>query len=230
MINILEVLLFSFLAVVTGLGLTFLGYSAFRILLPFIGFFAGFWLGMDVVSNFAANFPIMGFSLGLILGLIFGLVLAALSYFVYSVGIMVVGLSLGYAIGAGIMLAIGFDYGIMTLIVGILTSALFGYLFWKGEMPKIYIMAITAFAGASAIIAGILVLFGQIPPSQLGLAVIDSYIKQSWFFIIVWFVIGVFGFSFQYQITKVAESMIPATYSFDSTTKEYAQKSKKNKS
>jgi hypothetical protein len=225
----LEVLLFSILAIVVGLGLSFAGYAAFRVILPILGFLAGFWLGMDVVSNFAANFPLMGISLGLFLGFIFGALFAAAAYFLYSLAIIIFGLALGYALGAGLMLALGLNYGFITFLVAISASIGMAVLFLKTDMPKLYIQAITAFAGASAIIAGVLALFGVIPPSQLGLAVIQPYIAQSWFLIIVWAVIGAVGFSVQYQMSKMAESMIPASYSYDVTTKEYEAKAKKPK-
>jgi len=224
----LEVLLFAFLAIVVGIGLSFMGYAAFRVLLPIVGFLAGFWLGMDLVSNFAANYPIMGISLGLVIGFVLGAVFAAVAYFVYSLAIIIFGLSLGYALGAGFMLLIGFQNGFFTFLVGVIVAIAMGVLFMRTDMPKLYIMGLTAFAGASALIAGVLVLFGQIPPSQLGLAVLNPYIAQSWFWLIVWAVIGAVGLSVQYQMSKMAESVVPASYSYEATSKEIAQKAKKS--
>ena len=91
----IEVLLFSFLAIIVGLGLSFMGYAAFRILLPILGFLAGFWLGLDIVANFAQNFPLMGVSLGLVLGFVLGVVFAAVAYFVYALAVMIFGSSYG---------------------------------------------------------------------------------------------------------------------------------------
>lgn len=223
----LEVLLFSFLAIVVGLGLILLGYAAFRVLLPIIGFLAGLWLGMDLVTNLIGNMPFLGLSLGLILGLVLGVVFAAIAYFVYSIAIVLVGLALGYALGAGVMMMLGID-GFFAWIVGIVVAVALGALFIKGDMPKIYIMVLTAFAGASALIAGVLVLFGQIPPSQLGLSFVDPYIAQSWFWLIVWAVVGAIGFVIQYQSVEMAEDYIPASYNYDATVKEYKTKAKKS--
>ena len=223
----IEVLLFSFLAIIVGLGLSFMGYAAFRILLPILGFLAGFWLGLDIVANFAQNFPLLGVSLGLVLGFVLGVVFAAVAYFVYALAVMIFGLAMGYALGAGLMLLIGFPPGLMTFIVGIAVAVGMGVLFFRTDMPKLYIMAITAFAGASAMIAGVFVLFGQIPPSQLGLAVVQPYIAQSWFWLLVWAIVGGFGFATQYQMVKMSQTVIPEAYSYDVTTKEYAQKAKK---
>lgn len=224
----LEALLFAVLAIIVGLGLAFMGYAAFRILLPILGFLAGLWLGMDLVSNFAQNFPILGISLGLILGLILGAVFAAIAYFVYAFAVLIFGLALGYALGAGFMYVIGFPTPIINFIVGVVVAAVMGYLFMKVDMPKLYIMGLTAFAGASAMIAGVLVLFGQIPPSQLGLSFVDAYIAQSWFWIIVWAIIGGVGFAVQYQMVQMSQKMVPEAYSYEVTKKELEQKAKKS--
>jgi hypothetical protein len=224
----LEALLFAILAILVGLGLAFMGYAAFRILLPILAFFAGLWLGMDLVSNFMQDFPIMGVSLGLILGLVLGGIFAAIAYFVYAFAVVIFGISLGYALGAGFMYAIGFPTPVINFMVGVTVAAVMGYLFMKADMPKIYIMGLTAFAGASAMIAGVLVLFGQIPPSQLGLSFINAYIAQSWFWILIWLVLGTVGFFTQYQMVQMSQTMVPQAYSYEATKKELEQKAKKS--
>lgn len=222
----LEVLLFALLAIAVGLGLSLFGYAAFRIILPIIAFFAGIWLGMDLVNNFMASYPILGVSLGLVVGFILGAVFAAIAYFVYSLAIVIFGLSLGYALGAGFMMMIGFSDGFFTFLVGAIVAVVMGVAFMSTNMPKLYIMVLTAFAGASAMIAGVMVLFGQIPPSQLGLAFVEPYIANSWFWLPVWLVVGGIGFFIQYRMIQVAESMVPASYSYDAVVKEYKVKSK----
>ncbi len=226
----LEALLFAILAIVVGLGLSFMGYAAFRILLPILGFLAGLWLGMDLVKEFSLNFPLMGVSLGLILGLVLGGIFAAVAYFVYSLAIIIFGISLGYALGAGFMYAIGLQTPFLNFIVGVVVAIAIGIAFMRTDMPKLYIMALTAFAGASALIAGVLVLFGQIPPSQLGLSFVNAYIGQSWFWILIWIILGSAGFFSQYQMVKMSQTVIPEAYSYDVTKKEIDQKAKKSSS
>ena len=170
-------------------------------------------------------------SLGIVFGVIVGLVFAAIAYYVYAFAIVLFGATLGYALGAGFMLLLGFDPGFLTSIVGLVSAILLGLAFVYMQFPRVLLMVLTAFAGASAMIAGILALFGQIPPSQLGLAFVDVYIQQSWFWWLVWLVIGLFGAIVQYQMVEVAEStMIPAEYSYEAVTKEAEKEAKKSKS
>lgn len=224
----LEALLFAVIAMVVGLGLSLFGYAAFRVILPILGFLAGLWLGMDIVTNFMQNFPILGVSFGLVLGLVLGAIFAAIAYFIYELAIVIFGISIGYALGAGLMMLIGFPNGILTFLVGVTVAIILGIAFITVNMPKLYIMGLTAFAGASALIAGLLVLFGRISPSQLGLGFVDAYIGQSWFWLVIWAIIGAVGFFIQYQMVQLAESLVPESYSYEITRKEYAKKRKKS--
>jgi hypothetical protein len=224
----LEAFLFAILAIVVGLGLGLMGYVAFRVLLPIVGFLGGLWIGLDATTHFLSSFPIVGVSLGLVLGLILGVIFAAIAYLVYELAIVIFGISIGYALGAGFMLLLGLPNGILTFVVGVVVAIALGMAFISVNMPKLYIMGLTAFAGASALVAGALVLFGQISPSEMGLGFVDAYIGQNWFLIAVWALFGAIGFFIQYQMIAMAEALVPASYSYEVTKKEYSKKKKRS--
>ncbi len=227
---ILQILLFSVLAILIGLALCFLGYAAFRILFPIWGFLVGLWLGADlVVSTLGGGF--LTTSLGIVLGLVLGLVFAAIAYYVYAFAVVLFGATLGYVLGAGFMLLLGVDPGFLTSLVGLVAAILLALGFVYMKFPRVLLMVLTAFAGATAMIAGLLILFGQIPPSQLGLGFVNAYIHTSWFWWLIWLVVGLFGAIVQYQTVEVAEStMVPAEYSYGAVTKEAEKASKEQKS
>lgn len=219
----LQILIFAFLAIFAGAALTLLGYAAFRFLLPIIGFLVGLWIGGDLISaSMGGGF--LATTVGFMLGFILGLVLALIAYMVYYLAVVIFGISLGYALGAGFMLMLGFPSGILTFLAGAFVAILVGFAFMGLNLPKLYIMAITAFAGASAMIAGILALFGQIPPDQLGLAFVNTYIQDSWFWLIVWVIVGLFGLFFQYGLSEAVNSMVPKSYSYDYKPKKKGKK------
>lgn len=221
---ILQVLLFSVLAILIGLGLAFFGYAAFRIIFPIWGFLIGLWLG----GEFAASVFGGGFlttSLGIIVGIVLGLIFAVLAYYVYAFAVVLWGATLGYALGAGLMAMLGLT-GFLNWVVGVTLAVVFAVVFISTKMPRVALMVVTAFAGSAAIIAGIMALFGQIPPNQLGLAMIDNYIRQSWFWWMLWFAFGTFGAVVQNQMATMADSMVPASYSYDAVVKEADKKSK----
>jgi len=225
---LLQILLFAILAIVIGLALVFFGYAAFRVLFPIWGFLIGLWLGADlIVSSTGGGF--LATSLGIMLGVVLGLVFAAIAYYVYAFAVVLFGITLGYALGSGLMLALGFGSGFLTFLVGAFGAIALGAAFVNMKMPKVYLMVITAFAGGSALIAGVLALFGQIPPSRLGLGMIDNYIGNSVFWLIVWMVIGFMGAAVQYQMDMATNSMIPASYSYDSAMADAKKKSSTDK-
>lgn len=222
-IVILQILIFAFVAIFAGIALNLFGYVAFRIILPVIGFLFGLWLGGDIVTAaFGGGF--LATSLGIIIGFFLGLILALISYFVVYLAIIIFGLAAGYLLGAGFMLLLGFNDGVFTFMVGVSVAALIGVAFLAFNLPRIYIMAITAFAGASAMIAGILALFGQIPPNQLGLSFVNAYINQSFFWVIVWVVVGVVGLFIQLAFVEAVDEMMPESYSYESTRKKNRRK------
>lgn len=224
---ILQIIIFAFLAIAAGLALNLFGYVAFRVILPILGFVVGLWLGGDfITAAFGGGF--LATTLGLIFGLFVGVVLAFTAYFFYYLAIVIFGVAAGYALGAGFMLLLGFDDGLFTFIAGATVAVLAGLAFMAFNLPKIYVMAITAFAGASAMIAGALALFGQIPPTQLGLSFVTMYINQSWFWFAVWFVVGIFGLFIQYAFIEAVNEMFPAHYSYEHA-KSTPKKSKKKR-
>jgi len=149
------------------------------------------------------------------------------AYYVYAFAVILFGASLGFALGQGFMLLLGFDRGGFTWLVGVLGAVLLAWCFVSLKFPKVILMMLTAFAGASAVIAGVLALFGQIPPNQLGLAFIDAYIRTSWFWWIVWIVLGFFGVMVQYAMSEAAEMPIPDDYAYDAVIAEGKKKPEK---
>jgi len=82
------------------------------------------------------------------------------------------------------------------------------------NLPKVLIMALTAFAGASMIVSGILVALGQIPIAALSSGVVGSLIRLSWFWTLVCLVVAAVGFAIQilmpsaYQVTPYGETQM----------------------
>ena len=221
---ILQVLLFAFLAVCIGLALTFMGYSLFRILFPIWGFFIGLWLGGTAIAGLTGE-SFLATSFALICGFLLGLAFAVLAYYVYAFAVVLFGTTLGFAIGQGIILMLGIDQGFLSWSVGIITAAVFAYGFVVLNLPKIIIMVATAFAGSSAIIAGFLALFGQVPPERyLSMAMTKATIHTSWFWWLIWLVLAVFGVVVQSALSQ--SDTFAADYSYDSVTAEQATEPK----
>jgi hypothetical protein len=191
--------LIGVLVLLVGAAFCFVGYRFFRILIAVWGFFAGFNLGAaGMTALFGQNF--LGTTTGWILGLVVGLVLAGLAYFFYYVAVVLLGTSVGYSLGSGLIAAFGLNNpGFLSVTVGIIFAVVFALLILVLNLPKLLIMAFTALGGAVAMLAGILIMLGQVHVVGLQYGVAIALVKASWFWSIMAIVLAVGGFLAQWR-------------------------------
>jgi len=191
--------LIGLLILLIGAAFCFAGYRFFRILIAIWGFFAGFNLGASaMVALFGQTF--LGTATGWVLGIVVGLVIAVMAYFLYYVAIVLLGASVGYAIGSGLMGAIGLNNpGFLSVIVGAALAVILAIVILVLNLPKLLIMVFTAIGGAATIVTGFLLLFGQVHTValQYGFAVVA--IRASWIWSLVVIVLAVVGFLAQWR-------------------------------
>lgn len=205
----LQALLLALFAFGIGLVLLLWGYRAFLVMLPIFGFFAGLWLGAHAVSAiFGSGF--LADVTGFVVGFIVGLIVAVLSYLFYGVGIAIVAAAIGYGLGSGLMEAIGLDFWLIVVLVGVLLAILAVVLTFVFNLQKYVIIALTAIAGASALILAGQLLFGRVTPAEVQSAgsAIRPVVEGGGLLLIVWLVIAIVGIAYQVATNRV--------YRFDS--------------
>lgn len=131
------------LIILFGIVNCFFGYIYFRLLLGIWGFFMGGALGLSLVSDSA---PVVVLAAGLI-GAVLG---ALLIYLLFRVGVLLIGALLGYALTAALLAALGVNENI--LLLALVGAVIFGVL--ALVMNRAFIIVLTAFSGASALITG----------------------------------------------------------------------------
>jgi hypothetical protein len=187
------------LILLAGAAFCFVGYRFFRILIAIWGFFAGFNLGTAAMTALFNN-AFLGTTTGIILGLVIGLVFAALAYFFYYFAVVLLGASAGYELGSGLIGAIGLNNsGFVAVIVGVVLAVVFALLILVLNLPKLLIMVFTALGGAIAMLAGLLILVGQVKVAYLQYGDAVALVKASWFWSIVAIVLAVVGFLAQWR-------------------------------
>ena len=187
------------LVLLAGAAFCFVGYRFFRILIVIWGFFAGFNLGTAAMTSLFNN-AFLGTTTGIVLGLVIGLVFAALAYFFYYFAVVLLGASAGYTLGSGLIGAIGLNNpGFVAVIVGVVLAVVFAFLILVLNLPKILIMVFTALGGAVAMLAGLLILFGQVKVAYLQYGDAVALVKASWFWSIVAIALAVVGFLVQWR-------------------------------
>ncbi len=206
-LKMLEVLIFFCFAVLIGIMFAFFGYPFFRFLLPIWGFFAGLSFGFNGIEQLLGT-GFMPAALGLIIGLIIGIFLAVIAYYVYSLAVYIFGVTSGYVLGVGLMLALGFEPGVLTFVVGVGGAVLFGLLFAMTKMPRFLIIFLTASGGAMAVLTGVFALFGQVPTLAGSLELTRFMVWESFFWLIIWALLAGFGMAFQYAIASMNEDVM----------------------
>jgi len=191
------------LVLIVGALFCFAGYRFFRILITIWGFFAGFNLGTAAMTALFSNSPFLGTTTGIVLGLVIGLVFAALAYFFYYFAVVLLGATAGYDLGSGFIGAIGLNNpGFIAVIVGVALAVVFAIVILLFNLPKLLIMVFTAFGGAVAMLAGLLILLGQVKTDYLRYGDAVALVRASWFWTIVAIVIAVVGFLAQWRINQ----------------------------
>jgi len=190
--------IFGLLAAAIGLVLTFFGYRLARIILPIWGLIAGFTIGASAMSDAFGN-QFIGTTMGIFVGLILGLVFAIFAYFFYSLAVVLLGATVGYWLGTGLLALIGFHGGFLSAVVGIVLGAIFAIIAIALNVPKYFLVFVTALGGAIAVIGGVLLTFHKIPLDSFNYSATSLVVTTSWLWTAIAAILLVLGIVFQFR-------------------------------
>jgi len=203
-VDVLQLICLSLLAFALGLVFLLAGYRFFLLLLPIWGFFAGLWLGAQTISILLGE-GFLASVTALIVGIVVGLILAVLSYFFYSIGVLLLGASFGYWLGSAVMNVIGLDPGFVATVVAIIIATIFAALTVLLDVKKHLIVVITALGGASGLLISAVLVFGRISIADLQAGAAEALgvvIDDSIFWLILWLVLAAGGILVQEMTTR----------------------------
>ncbi|MFC1463314.1 MAG: DUF4203 domain-containing protein [Candidatus Brachytrichaceae bacterium NZ_4S206] len=183
---------------IIGLALLVYGYRWFRILLPFWAFFVGFSAVTAIVSGvFGQN--VFSTAIACIPGILLGLIFALLSYVWWSFVVLFWAASVGFALGAGLISALGVNAWLIVTFFGIVGAIVMAILASRAELKKYLPIFLTASAGATMVLSAILLLFGR-PVEELGWGRVYGPLSSgdsSILAIVVWLVLAIAGMAIQ---------------------------------
>jgi hypothetical protein len=209
-----EVFCATILALMFGAAVAFAGYRLFLFLLPIWGFVAGFLLGAQTLQAlFGTGFlsEVTSWVFGLIVGLLF----AVLSYLFYIVAVAVLAGTIGYAIGVGLMGAIGIDFGLITWLVGIVLAVVVAGATILLNIQKWVILLATAIGGAAAIVGTLMFGVGGLANMQtLVENPVRMALQNSPWWALLFLVIAVACFFVQYRTTRTYVLDTTSSYSY----------------
>jgi hypothetical protein len=199
----LQIILFSLLAIVIGAALILYGYRIFLVLLPVFGFFAGFWVGASAMQ-WTLNENFLATIVSILVGVVLGIVFAIASYVIYIAGVVVVAFAFGAMIAAGIMTFIGFEPGAVVGIVALATGVILVIITIQRNLQKYFIMGIMSLGGGNLVVLGILVLIGQVSLALLREQgdMIGPVLAAGALWVIIWLVLAIAGLIYQIRTSR----------------------------
>ncbi|HEX4685378.1 MAG TPA: hypothetical protein VH228_01250 [Nocardioides sp.] len=200
-------ILLGLLAIVAGGFMLFAGQFVLRLILPIWGFFAGFAAGAGFVSDFADD-RFLGTVLGWVLGLVFGFVLALLAYFFYAVAVILAMAASGFAIGSGIVVALGIDWNWVAVLVGLVIGAIVGVASIFLNMPMILLVVLSSIAGAVAVTGGLMLVFGALNTADFTRGDFVDKVDNNWFWYLLLVALIVFGIFNQFRQRAIMNQSI----------------------
>jgi hypothetical protein len=188
-----------------GSVLAFAGYRFLAVLLPILGFVFGFVLGAQLVQAlFGGGF--LATATSWFIGLLFAVPFAVLSYLLYFMAVSLAAGALGFALGAGLLQAIGFDFGFFVWLVGLLVGLAFATAVLVLNIQKYVVIAATALLGSGVVVGTFLFLFGDLTAADLGQNPVRHVLQTSPFWSIVFLALAAVGALAQYRSTRGLEA------------------------
>jgi hypothetical protein len=198
------------IAIFTGAVFCFRGYLAMRIVIPLWGAFAGFLLGAGIVSG---DGGFLQTALGWFVGLAVALVFAALAYLYYEVAVLIGMMAIGFALGTSLMVALGVTWSWLIVLVGVALAILLAVVALVGDLPMVLLTVLTAFAGSSAIVAGLMLIFGVTDLGDFDSAQTTAALADDWWWYPIYFVLAFAGLVAQLADTQRRTETLRAAWS-----------------
>lgn len=200
-------ILAGLIAIALGLALLFFGFRLWLTLLPVMGGFVGFLSGTTFVSwlfgdAFLANL------VGIIAGIVLALGFAALAIIWWWAGVVISIGGLGFAIGYGILPALGMDVTLLPTLIGLAVGGAFALLAIVLRVPRALVIVATSVWGAAAVLVGVMLLLGIVDVSEIGYGAVDQVASESAFWTMAWIVLAFVGIAEQ-SVTTEPTSLVP---------------------
>jgi hypothetical protein len=182
--------------ILLGTVVTVAGLRVFFAALPIWGFIVGFFIGSAGITYLIGD-GFLSTGLSWIVGAVVGVVFAALAFLYWYIGAILAAGSVGALIGSALMAALNVDSGWIVFLVAFAVAVLFMVVAVVIALPIYVVVVNTAFAGATAVIAGIMLVFNFISLESLSYGATWAMVNESWFWMIAWIILAALGLSVQ---------------------------------
>jgi len=198
------------IAILTGAVFCFRGYLAMRIIIPLWGAFAGFMLGAGIVSG---SDGFLGSALGWIVGIAVAVVFGLLAYLYYEVAVIIGMLAIGFALGTSLMVALGVTWSWVIVLAGMALAVALAFVALVADLPMALLTILTGMAGASAIVAGLMLLFGVTDVGDFDSAQTTKALADDWWWYAIYLALAISGMIAQFLDVERRRETLRAAWS-----------------
>jgi hypothetical protein len=171
--------------VLIGALFCFRGWLAMRIVIPIWGAFAGFILGAGLIQGWTGD-GFLSTSFSWIVGIIFAIVFFFLAYLYFEVSVVIAMMFIGFALGVALLGAIGVTWNWVLIVAGVVVGLALGILAIATNLPMGVLTVVSAFGGASAITAGVMLIVGTVNLDDFdnGVTTKDLIDQNPWWYVL----------------------------------------------
>ena len=181
----MDAIVVGIIAVLIGALLCFRGYVTMRLIISLFGAFVGFLLGAGLVAG-VTDSSFGQLALSWLVGIVGAVIFGVLAYFSYQIAVVIGMAGIGFAIGTGAMAAVGVGSPAATLAVGLVAGALLAVIAIATDLPAVILVVLTALAGASVTVAGVMVLVGTIGINRLTAEGVSAEMSRGWWWYVLY--------------------------------------------
>jgi hypothetical protein len=180
-----DTIVVGIIAVLIGALLCFRGYVTMRVIISLFGAFVGFLLGAGLVAGVTDS----GFgqlALSWLVGIVGAVLFGVLAYFSYQIAVVIGMAGIGFAIGTTVMAAVGVGSQVAIVVVGLLAGALLAVIAIATDLPAVILVVLTALAGASVTVAGVMLIAGTIGINRLTAEGVGAEMSRGWWWYVLY--------------------------------------------
>jgi hypothetical protein len=203
-------LIIGTIALLTGAVFCFRGYLAMRIVIPLWGAFAGFMLGAGIVAGDAG---FLATALGWIVGLVVAVVFGLIAYLYYEVSVIIGMLAIGFVLGTSVMVALGVTWSWVIVLSGIVLAIALAFVGIVGDLPMVLLTILTALAGASTMVIGLMLLFNVVDVGEFNSGLTTEVLDDDWWWYVIFGVLVGAGMIMQFSDTDRRRDSLRAAWS-----------------
>ena len=102
------------------------------------------------------------------------------AYLYYYVAVILAMGAFGFAIGSGLVVALGIDWNWVAVLVGMAVGVILGLVSVFGNMPMIVLVVFSSLAGAVGVVGGLMLLVGSLDSADFSRGDFTNTVENAW--------------------------------------------------